>query len=541
MLPLDFAIEATRFGLSVFPIPPLSSEPASAETIDRATIDLETIASWPAGSNYGIATGGRFGNVFAVELAGAAGSKWWRARGLPNGVEIRQPSGVVAMLFSAPAGQSVASATPGEGVRVIGEGGWVLGAGSIVPTGTVRGELVAIPLADFDPNALEDRGAYFGFIDAANGLPERLSDGQAVGRALFAVPRNADEARRLRGALLRAALEVGLGRMDAAAVAWGCAAGKDLRDGADGAVQLMAELHAAETQVGNEDRVGAPVAPALNLLKPGERDEALAHDWWLSRFAAWAEDVAPGHAARHRLSGWLILSAHFRDFATVERLGEGGSVRLRAGLIDTTHADGGDGPLQAVLRALPGRDVTMRRLPTRGYDFADRVDTNLDGFSRWLHDSKRRLPPPSLWAIETDQSAGSFALSEPASGSDARAVRFATELEDAMEAATATHAAGPVSVSMSAEAIARHKEFKAAIEPLITDRRLLAGFADSVRVCATLAALADGLGEVGMRHELVALLAAEEWLENLGRITSLDGALSIAGVRNSEGRKLAVV
>ena len=176
----NLANELASDDFMVFPLKPLSTEPALEGGRGTATADPAAIRAWWAATpnaNIGIATGG-VGNLVAVELIAAAAMSWWRSTGFGSGAIVRLPSEVVVHVFLAK--EPIASFSPRPGVAVHGEAGWIAAPGSVLATGTVRGDLSEIPTAPFssERDFHEDANRrMLSMIDVCNRVPELTSTG----------------------------------------------------------------------------------------------------------------------------------------------------------------------------------------------------------------------------------------------------------------------------------------------------------------------------------------------------------------------------
>jgi hypothetical protein len=163
---LDHALAVAESGLRIFPLPPLRKAPPPVGWQDLATTDPIAIHEFFRNSpnaNYGIRTGA-VNDLIVVDLDGAEAQSWWRERGLTTGAVVRTPSGLdrshhYFRVTGIELPNSQSKIAPHVDVR--GEGGYVVGPGSVLPTGTYAGSLTDIP--DASPEliaAIPEKQAY---------------------------------------------------------------------------------------------------------------------------------------------------------------------------------------------------------------------------------------------------------------------------------------------------------------------------------------------------------------------------------------------
>lgn len=138
----------------MFPVRPLDKRPLHKNWQDESTTDPAIISRWFAENphiNYGIATGAING-LYVVDLDGPEAQTWWRSTGLADGAKVSTPSGPdrthhyfrIDTDIDLP--NTKGSIAPHVDSR--GEGGLVVGPGSVLATGTYRGDLSHIPDID---------------------------------------------------------------------------------------------------------------------------------------------------------------------------------------------------------------------------------------------------------------------------------------------------------------------------------------------------------------------------------------------------------
>lgn len=155
---LDHALATAELGLRIFPLPPLAKKPPRAGWREDATTDPETIASWFRADpkiNYGIRTG-LANNLVVVDVDGADAERWWASHSLTSTARVSTPSGpdrthYLFRIEDAEIQTNQSKIAPGVDIRA--EDGYIVGVGSMLPTGTYSGDIRNIPDA---PAALLD-------------------------------------------------------------------------------------------------------------------------------------------------------------------------------------------------------------------------------------------------------------------------------------------------------------------------------------------------------------------------------------------------
>lgn len=147
---VDHALAAADLGLRIFPLTPLSKRPAFDGWQEAATTSAEQILAWWQENphyNYGIRTG-MANNLLVIDLDGPGATAWWRSQGLPDGAKVVTPSGADRNHWYFRVDDVEISNTAGtifKNVDTRGEGGYVVGPGSVITTGTYYGDLSNIP------------------------------------------------------------------------------------------------------------------------------------------------------------------------------------------------------------------------------------------------------------------------------------------------------------------------------------------------------------------------------------------------------------
>jgi hypothetical protein len=532
---IDHALAAAKLVLRVFPLRPLSTVPAIDSWMEDATTDAGKISAWwqeTPNANVGIPTGS-VNDLFVVDLDGAEAQAWWRSQGFADGARVDVPTGPNrTQIYFRLDGLKIESSNPGVGVTIHGEGGFVLAPPSILATGTFRGDLSGIPVADFDPGADLSptiRQRMLPMLDVANLLPEFTSTGEPFTDLLFWAPLNetAEEFRAARSRLFHEALNAQLTRHQAASVAWGSRAGSELRERFDGLERMWREVDEAEaagrTAGNNTSRSAGP--KRITLLTDQERAGASVSAWWGSRYADWAEGVVPGAGSYHRLYRWLVLSQAFTDYGIVPKRNNHLKLELPLAAIGT-HSSGivaAREPTSAVLRALGVSDVMfkdlaeLRRSGDHAHFESKSADAALAAWD-WTPDRLAQF----VWAIDPTGYDSVESLAEdqhmnvPISRLDPIPARLAVQLADAREQLTLALGKPPFQILMEQDALDRHSALKLALREMLKDKSVaLFDFADSIRKCATLVAMSEGAPTVKLEHELIAIEQAEEWLGNL--------------------------
>jgi hypothetical protein len=179
---LDHALAVAERGLLVFPLSPMSKVPRKDEPWKEiASSDPAVIAKWFAESpriNYGIRTGS-VNNLFVIDLDGPGAQAWWRSQGFADGARVITPSGPerTHMYFQLDATIEVGNSQGGTEekptgifphVDTRGEGGYTVGPGSVISTGTYQGDLSSIPDAPTELIALMPQKQEFTYEPAGD-------------------------------------------------------------------------------------------------------------------------------------------------------------------------------------------------------------------------------------------------------------------------------------------------------------------------------------------------------------------------------------
>lgn len=524
---IDHALEAAAAGIRVFPLQPLGVTPAVDDWGAVATTDPDQIRDWWAanpGSNVGIATGERR-NLFVVEIDGPDGLAWWRSIGMPESDAIVTAPTMPQRSYHyfRPAGFEVLTSEPHPGVKVHSEHSFVPGPGSMTTTGTYRGDITSIPVADFDPAtdlAVGANARRIPLLDVMGLLPDFTGTGLSF---LDLVLLRGDIAnlplRTARVLLMGEALSAGLSRQQAGSLAVGSIAGRGLPEGRDGLQQVLLEL----------DEDGPNMVPLhlgespqpQPLLTDGERTAATASAWWGSRYADWATSVTGGKGARlRRANGWILLSTMFGADAAIPNGGASYSADVRVAVVGNGAAlASAREPMNAILRALSSEiDLSAAQLTDTAHSASAGV---LEGSRDDAEGAIDRLGTNVMWAIgDLEQAESGFLDESPRDLSAPTPLgsmpgRLAAQLEDAKDRLLATHGEPPFSVRADDAALERHTALKADLEKVLMNLGQLADFENGIRRCAALVALSEGVALVTLEHELIALLQAEEWLGNL--------------------------
>jgi hypothetical protein len=136
--PVNFALYLAGHGLPVIPLPPRSKGPTLKDWPALATVNPRQIEAWfdqtPDG-NYGIATAG----LVAVDIDPRHGGHLWledHEHRLPETFRFRTGGGGLHLLYKAPEGRAIGNrANLAPGVDIRGNGGQIVGPGSIHPDG----------------------------------------------------------------------------------------------------------------------------------------------------------------------------------------------------------------------------------------------------------------------------------------------------------------------------------------------------------------------------------------------------------------------
>ncbi|MFF2388933.1 bifunctional DNA primase/polymerase [Agromyces sp. NPDC058104] len=147
---VEHALAIAETGLKVFRLRPLDKRPLYEGWQQEATTDPAVIAQWWAENpnmNYGIPTG-LDNNLDVIDLDGPEAVSWWRSTGFHSDAMVATPSGpnrvhVYWRIDDVEIPNSQSRLAPHVDVR--GEGGYVVGPGSIIPAGTYRGTIRNIP------------------------------------------------------------------------------------------------------------------------------------------------------------------------------------------------------------------------------------------------------------------------------------------------------------------------------------------------------------------------------------------------------------
>jgi hypothetical protein len=153
---LDAALATADAGLSIFRVRPMGKRPLAEGWQDEATTDPAIITRWFAENpriNYGVPTGAA-NNLYVVDLDGPEAQAWWRSTGLSDGAKVATPSGPDRFHhYFAIDGEIELPNTQGSNfpralhphVDTRGEGGYVVGPGSLLSSGSYRGKITNVP------------------------------------------------------------------------------------------------------------------------------------------------------------------------------------------------------------------------------------------------------------------------------------------------------------------------------------------------------------------------------------------------------------
>jgi hypothetical protein len=146
-------------GIPVFPLAPLSKTPLlkGENWREIASTDVNTISQWfrdTKNANYGVVCGAD-SDLFVIDIDSAEADAWWRSKGLDEGAVVRTPSGGRHIYYRSESvdiqtNQSIIF----KGVDVRGFGGYVVGPGSMLATGSYIGDISRIPMASAEVIAL---------------------------------------------------------------------------------------------------------------------------------------------------------------------------------------------------------------------------------------------------------------------------------------------------------------------------------------------------------------------------------------------------
>jgi Bifunctional DNA primase/polymerase, N-terminal len=526
---LESAQDAAAAGMVVFPLRPLSQEPVDGNWSKRATSDrarLETLFAGREHINYAIATGKRSG-VFAVELQDERAIEWWTERGFAEGARVIVPDSLDhEYRIYLTGGKQVENSDPWPGVRVLGQGSFIVGPGSMLATGTVKGTLVGIPMADFDPavDLRQDSPQQpHAPVQIINALPILTKLGDSFSDLIFSpTPEDAtlDELCAQHLSLVQECLDAGASMEQALVVASVGSAAVAIRSDPRGGPALLAEIeHAVELDTMAPSRTVA-------LLSTQERATLAEVSWWGSRFQTWLEVAMPDMGKEYREAfAWMALSSAMAKEGNIPKGGAPQPVELSFALIgNPASLEGHTSHVRSAISLHdfppPARFLDRKKIsgaehlvgwPDEGIAFATRMKPNdLPGLV-WV--SVHTVDRASARALEFQHAGHLRAESAPV------AARLATELADAREQLQTALGSAPFSMLMDENALARHGVLHAALARCATrlsvDPRLAHSFADVVRKCATLVAMSAGSSVVTIAHELIAVEQAEKWFENL--------------------------
>jgi len=148
---LSIALAYAARGWRVFPCAPRAKVPATKNGCHDATTDANRIYEWwtqTPDANIGLATGRPkagplTGEEFFVVDIDEGGDPWYRAHDFPITHESRTGRGGRHLLFAIPSGATVrnSAGTLHPGVDIRGDGGYIVAAPSIHPSGAVYGWL----------------------------------------------------------------------------------------------------------------------------------------------------------------------------------------------------------------------------------------------------------------------------------------------------------------------------------------------------------------------------------------------------------------
>ena len=142
---IDSALDSLEFGLAVFPLGERDKRPVYAGGCRDATRSRQSVLNhWSRfpKHNYGIATGTLSG-IFVLDIDGLLGETSWQALCAKHGPPLPPTVTVITAngrhLYFKTDGVLVGNTVGklGPGIDVRGDGGYVVGAGSIHPSGHV--------------------------------------------------------------------------------------------------------------------------------------------------------------------------------------------------------------------------------------------------------------------------------------------------------------------------------------------------------------------------------------------------------------------
>jgi hypothetical protein len=152
----EHALQAAEQGLKIVPLRPMGKIPWIKGWAEESSRDAEQVMAWfreKPQSNYGICTG--YDGLFVIDLDGPEAIEWWRDQGFAPGTEVSTPNGgmhIYYRSFDMEVQTNQKKLHPKVDVR--GVGGQAAGPGSMLPTGTYRGDIDAIANAPEAPAEL---------------------------------------------------------------------------------------------------------------------------------------------------------------------------------------------------------------------------------------------------------------------------------------------------------------------------------------------------------------------------------------------------
>jgi hypothetical protein len=454
------------------------------------------------------------------------------------------------------------------------------------------------------------------FLDVANALPPRMSNGYPFADFVFGVPdvKSPGAIREYRRVLMVEAMMAGMTEQQTASLAWGAKVSEILQINPDGVRELWRELEEAKKGVTQADTTLAPVTPIhpvaqqtssgrIDLLTAEER--ALFNTgelrWWGDRYLEWAASrVAMMNGPYHRMNRWTILSLVFSDSAYIPKkkgpmnlalfmmvlgattTGKTEALEIMRSVIRACFPPGdspnigGDASPNALIEKLIERNgkaswfnadeahglfkemqgTTWRaglrekwtelyegRVPMmlrNGNKDVSGVDA-ITFFTMYLMGTTEGMVDVLdaefwtsgflarfIWAIGENPAPSEDSMVEDQEEADdvqkaydAMPKQWASEFREAKTRLGASPMS-PVKMKMDPDALQRHTQFKIGMTRMFEGHRqhdlirpTLIRFANSVRKCATLVALTEASPTVQLRHEIIALEQAEEWLTNI--------------------------